>query len=353
MNRRNRHPLLFLVILFLAVLAGCESIAILDPAGPVAESQRDLLYLSLIVMIIVMFVVFAIFTYVIIRFRQKPGDENIPDQVEGNTKLEIIWVIVPIILLIILAVPTVTTTFSLAEQFPDTALLDEQELAELDALRVQVVARQYWWEFTYPDQEIVTAQEAIIPVGKRVYFEITSVDDGVIHSFWLPRLGGKVDANPGLINPLWLQADETGTFQGRCAELCGESHAFMDFHVTAVEPDEFDQWVNSMKGFDHEQPSASGTQAVEMGREIFAQSCMSCHGLESSIASPGPNLVGFGDRQLLAAYLENNAVNLYDWIEDPQAMKPGAQMPSAADLGLDDQDIDALVQYLHQLTLDR
>lgn len=352
---RSFSALLVLTVLSL-VLTGCgdPQRSVLNPAGPVAQMQYDLIMLSLYIMLIVIVAVFAILVYVLIRFRQRPGDEHIPKQVVGNHYLEAIWIIIPVILLVILAVPTVTTTFTLAEKYPESTLEDE-ELLESDAgLRVNVTAYQYWWEFEYPDHDIVTAQELYIPVGEKVYFEIDSPD--VIHSFWVPSLGGKKDANPGLTNTLWLKADIAGTYDGKCAELCGPGHALMDFKVKAVDPADFDQWVANMQDFDEEATVA--TSNAEQGREIFeTQGCIGCHATDGS-GSTGmaPNLAGFGDRDLVAGFRELNEENLAQWIRDPDSVKLGAGDSSAGTFmpgyDLDDEEMSALVEYLQGLKFD-
>ncbi|SEO48401.1 cytochrome c oxidase subunit 2 [Aquisalimonas asiatica] len=110
-----------------------------------------------------------------------------------------------------------------------------------DVLRIDVTAHRWWWEVTYPDQDIGLNNELHIPVGVPVHVHVSSED--VIHSFWVPRLAGKLDAIPGRTNVLRLEADETGTFQGKCAEFCGVGHAHMDFTVEAHSPDDFDDWL--------------------------------------------------------------------------------------------------------------
>ncbi|EGL81904.1 cytochrome c oxidase, subunit II [Caldalkalibacillus thermarum TA2.A1] len=336
---RSMWRTLFLFLVLALVLTGCGKpyLSALDPAGPVAEKQLSLIKLSLYIMIVVIAVVMIIYVYVLVKFRQRPGQKGYPEQVEGSHTLEIIWTVIPIILLIILAIPTVVTTFTLAETYP------EEE--EGDALLIKVTAHQYWWEVEYPEQGIVTAQDIYIPTGQRVYFELTSKD--VIHSFWVPSLGGKTDTNPGLTNNMWLQADEPGVYHGKCAELCGPSHALMDFKVIAVEPEEFEQWVATMTNYD----DTPKTVLAEQGRAVFEQSCIACHATDGVTKSPYPNLAGIGDREKIAGILQNNEENLARWIENPEEVKEGNYMPSASELGLNENDIEALVEYLMQLKL--
>ena len=193
-------------------------------------------------MVGVIIVVVVIFLYVIFKFRRK--DDKIPKQVEGSHKLEIIWTVIPILLLVVLAVPTVSATFNLA----DTSEMDKEDS---DALVVNVRASLYWWEFEYPNEKIVTSQDLVVPTDEKVYFNLKASD--VKHSFWIPAVGGKIDTNTENINKFWLEFDsqkaaEAGNlFYGKCAELCGPSHALMDFKVKAVIRAEFDGWVGDMQ----------------------------------------------------------------------------------------------------------
>jgi cytochrome c oxidase subunit II len=323
--------------LFALLLSGCQQprMSVLEPQGEAGQLQLDLVYLSIYIMVFVCVIVLAIFTYVLIRFRQKPGDNTIPKQVEGSTKLEILWTVVPIILLAILAVPTLKSTFTLAAKPPKA----EQPV------EVKVTAHQYWWEFEYPELGIKTAQELHIPTGKKVHLELTSTD--VVHSFWVPSLAGKTDLIPGRKNTMWMKADKSGTYEGRCAELCGASHALMNFHVVAEKPEEFQKWVKQ-----RQKPSSQPQTAQEKeGKKVFAQNCMGCHAIDGAgLKGPGnkaPNLAGFSDRDKIAGLLENNPENLNKWLHNPQNVKPGAHMP-AIDF-LKKKDLDALEAYLESL----
>ncbi|MBO8171357.1 MAG: cytochrome c oxidase subunit II [Bacillaceae bacterium] len=344
MKKGNLWRLLFLVSTLALVLTGCgdPELSALDPKGTGADMQLDLIMLSLYIMLGVMAVVIVIFTYVLIRYRQRPGDNHIPKQVEGNTKLEIIWTVIPIILLIILAVPTVYQTFVLAE--------DAAETTE-DPVEIKVTAHQYWWEVEYPEYEIVTAQDIYIPAGERVHIELTSVD--VIHSFWVPALGGKMDANPGLVNEMWLEAKQPGTYKGKCAELCGASHAKMDFKVVALERDQFEKWVADMK----EPAPEPTTVSAQEGKQLFENNCMACHATDAGQKSLGPNLNGIADRKTIAGFMDNDKENLEKWITDPAArdVKPGSSgpkgMPAFHDK-LTEEEISKVAEYLQTLTIE-
>ncbi len=324
---------LFLFALLTLVLSGCgiQELSTLRPQGPVAEMQFDLMKLSFSIMIGVFVVVMLIFTYVLIRYRKRPGQEGIPKQVEGSHTLEILWTVIPFLLLIVLAVPTVTTGFTLHKEY------DNKE-----ALQVKVIAHQFWWEFEYPDLGVATAQDLVIPAGKRVQFDVTSAD--VMHAFWIPALGGKIDTNPGLDNKIWLQADKPGIYYGKCAELCGASHALMDFKVEALPADEFDAWAKKMKAVQ----AAPATATAQQGQEIFKKSCLGCHAVAGEGGKLGPNLTNYADRMRVAGILENNPENLAKWLKDPQQVKPGNNMPN---LNLSDDQVNALVEYMSTLSV--
>lgn len=340
MKKLVRFIPLTLFGMLLLVLTGCgeENLSALRPKGTGAEISFDLMMLSIYIMLIVFFVVVIIFTYVIIKFRMRRGDEEIiPEQVEGNTTLEVIWTAIPILLLLILAIPTVLGTFTLAAEEPAEGD---------DTVQVKVTAHQYWWDFDYPELEFNTAQDMYIPVGEKVYIELTSED--VIHSFWVPALAGKMDNNPGLINAMWIEANEPGVYKGKCAELCGPSHALMDFKVIALEKDEFNEWASEMQTAESE-PQSDVAQA---GEEIFTDSCISCHAVGEEGGNIGPDLTSFGDRETLAGFLDMTDENMVDWIKDPQALKPANHMPGFDDQ-LDDDEINALVAYLKELKVNQ
>lgn len=326
-------PLFGLLLMALTGCTGVENISGLIPKGRGAELIFDLMMLSIYIMIGVFIIVCIILTIVLIRFRKRPGDDTVPEQVEGSTKLEITWTAIPILLLMILAVPTVLTTFTLAADEPL-----EGEVV------VDVTAYQYWWMFDYPDLDISTSQDLYIPVGEKVHINLTSND--VIHAFWVPALAGKMDNNPGLENQMWIEANEPGVYQGRCAELCGPSHALMDFQVIALERDEFDAWVEKMQAAE----SVAETETAQAGEEIFMDSCLSCHAVGDEGGKIGPDLTSFGDRVTLAGFLDMTDENIADWIKDPQAFKPGNNMPAFGDQ-LNDEEVNALVEYLKGLTV--
>lgn len=335
-------PLMAGLMLILSA-CGREDLSTLNPQGPVAETQYDLMKLSIGIMTLVVVVVFAICIYVLVKFRRKKGDKTIPKQVEGNHTLEIIWTVIPLVLLLILGVPTIQHVFGLAKDYTN----------DQNAVQVKVTAHQYWWEFEYTDYGITTAQELIVPTGKKIQFELVAAD--VKHSFWIPAIGGKMDNNPGLTNRMYLEFPKEGVFRGKCAELCGPSHALMDFKAKAVSQDSFDRWLAAMKA-----PAAM--PADPEIAETFNAQCLSCHAVGEKGGNSAPNLTGIGNRQTIAGILYNSDVvsdpqeddnttvqNLHDWIKDPQKVKPGNTMPT---VDLTEDQINGIAQYLSEYKLD-
>lgn len=347
------------------LLAGCGVRELpqsaVNPAGPIARAEDNLWDLVLIIAIIVFVLVQGLIVFAVFRFRDRGGDE-IPKQVAGNTRLELIWTVIPALILVGIAVPTVSTIFSLSQEPGD------------EALDVRVVGKQYWWEFEYLGDEgrgVVTANELHIPAGRPIFLTMQAlsatvpdpgieenpelglpVSNGVIHSFWVPRLAGKQDVVPGHIRQMTIEADEPGVYPGQCAEFCGLSHARMRFVVVAHEPAQFEQWLA-----DQSQPADSpDDQLAQRGQELFeTATCVACHaidGYEQSNGSDaqvriGPNLTHFASRELFAGgVLENTEENVNAWLDNPPALKAGAQMP---DLGLQPDEIDALTAYLQTL----
>jgi len=216
-----------------------------------------------------------------------------------------------------------------------------------DALKIEVIAHRWWWEARYqdpdPSRTFSTANELTIPVGRPVEFTLRS--DDVIHSFWVPNLGGKKDLIPGRTATLRLQADKAGTYRGQCAEFCGVQHAKMALVVTASE--EYDKWAESQRA------SAPDPNSDEekRGRELFVNgTCAMCHAIQGTAANGrrAPDLTHFASRQTLAAgAVPNTRGYLAGWIIDPHSIKPGVNMPAHSTLS--PSDLQALLAYLGTL----
>ncbi|MFC4776304.1 cytochrome c oxidase subunit II [Paenibacillus sp. GCM10023252] len=345
MNRwqfvKRLTPLLAIMVLLLSA-CGRSDLSTLDPQGPVAQSQFDLMKLSISIMLGVIVVVFAISLYVIIKFRRRKGDNTIPKQVEGNHKLEIIWTVIPVILLVILGVPTVQSVFSLAED----------KTKDPNAVQVIATSHQYWWEFEYPQLGIKTAQELIIPTGKTISVITKSAD--VKHSFWIPSLAGKTDSNAGSnANAIYFSAPKEGVYLGKCAELCGPSHGLMDFKVKAVDESSFDRWTAAIQ----EPVALPSDPAV---KEAFVKKCLTCHAVGDQGGFAYPNLTGIGSRESVGGILINTDdkkysnegtvyENLHRWIENPDEIKPGNGMGK---IELTKQELDGIAKYLSELKVD-
>lgn len=329
----RRRAFVALVGLLTLVGTACASDApqdyITGQNGPDAKRADELWDITFAIAVAIFFIVELLLIFTIVRFRARPGREA--KQFHGNTKVEVILTVIPALILAALAVPTVQTIFDLSKR-PD------------GALDVKVTARQFWWEYEYKDSGVITANEMYIPVDTPVYLTLQGED--VIHSFWVPKLAGKQDVVPGRTNQLTIQADDPGTYWGQCTEYCGLSHANMRLRVIATPQAEFEQWLSEQA-----QPAAPATDPVAAeGEKLFLQGqCINCHAVEGTDAQSraGPDLTHFASRKTFAgALFENNTENLRAWLDDPPAVKPGAQMP---DYGLSSEEIDALIAYLQSL----
>lgn len=304
----------------------------LAPASDFARMIDDLFRSIFWWAMLVFVVVEGVLIYTLVRFRDRGGDET-PEPVHGNTLLEIGWTLAPAVILVLIAVPTIRTIW-LVDNPPRKA----------DVLQVEVVGHQWWWEFSYPDLEVTTANELHVPVGRTVQLTMRSAD--VIHSFWVPRLGGKRDVNPGEPTSLWFTADSAGRYDGQCAEFCGTAHSLMRLDVVAQPEEEFDRWVER-QGRPAAEPE---TELARRGQEAFvSNACISCHTIEGTVAQGriGPELTHFASREELAAgVLPNDSAGLARWLENPQEVKPGNFMKIN---DLDDETIAELVAYLQSL----
>jgi cytochrome c oxidase subunit II len=310
---------------------------VLDTAGPHAERIAGLWWLMFGGASIVTLVVAALL-FLAIRNGRRRAEPGSPPAGTVNARALIVGggVVVPLLVVAYLVVET--GRVGVAVFRPASAA---------DHLVVDVIGHQYWWEVRYPQLGITTANEIQIPAGAPVRFRISSPD--VIHSFWVPRLHGKIDMIPGRTNTIWIEADRAGLFRGQCAEYCGPGHALMAFWVEALDPGAFEEWVESRIA----PPQPTDDPRIEFGREVFfTAGCASCHGtrgapLPASLGAPGPDLADFGRRRTLAAGTRpNNAGTLAAWIVDPETIKPGSRMPGTH---LDGERLNALVNYLLSL----
>ncbi|KGP72308.1 cytochrome aa3 quinol oxidase subunit II [Pontibacillus yanchengensis] len=231
--KQIKHLLLFSSLLIF--LSGCSALPVLDPKGPVADAQKDLIVWSISLMLIVVAVVFGLFAFIITKYRERPGhDSHEPDEMEGNKWLEIIWTVIPIIIVILLAVPTVKTIYEL-EEAPESS-------KDKEPLIIHATSANWKWFFSYPEQEIETVNYLHIPEDRPILFKLSSADS--MAALWIPRLGGQEYNMAGMLTEIYLQADEPGVYQGRNANFTGEGFTKQQFKVYAESPEKFQNWVN-------------------------------------------------------------------------------------------------------------
>jgi len=328
--------------LLLVAVAGCAQHypqTTLAPKGDFAQMVDHVFRATVRWAVLVFLLVEGALLYAIIRFRGRSDDPE-PEQVHGNTTLEIIWTAIPAIILVIVAIPTIRTIFETARVPRD------------DALTVEVIGHQWWWEFRYPTIGITTANELHVPAGRTVDLRLKSMD--VIHSFWIPQLAGKRDVFPGRETRIWFTASDTGTFSGQCAEFCGIQHGKMGFRIVVSDSTGFGDWAAAMSNATGPvtlaEPATALDSLATAGQQLFTtKACVGCHSFNAVTPPPGmvgPNLANVGTRKAIAAgMLDNNNANLARWIQHPQSFKEGSHMP---DLALSDGEVQALVAYLRQ-----
>ena len=306
----------------------------LDPDGPVAESIDDLWWLMLWLGLAV-FVLFAVLLWWgLFRRRDRGEGED-----RGSRRLVGRWIIgggvvMPLLILIVVYGATLRTM----QAVPLAGTSD-------GTLTIEVVGHRWWWEIHYPEQDVTTANVIHLPIGREVEFQLTSAD--VIHSFWVPQLGGKMDLLPDGVNTVVYEAEEAAEYHTQCAEFCGLMHAQMGLEVVAQPVDEFDTWIAEQQQAAPEPTTPAATE----GREIFLQAgCATCHrvdGMGTEPTEPAPDLTHLGSRSSIGAgSLPNNAENLELWTTDPHAFKEGVAMPS---LSVAPEELDALMAYLRTL----
>ncbi|HLP01874.1 MAG TPA: cytochrome c oxidase subunit II [Opitutaceae bacterium] len=391
----------------LLLLAGCNlrgPQSTFETKGPVARTQLEVFNVTWYVTLGIFIVVGLTLTYATIRYRARTkADEHAepPPQSHGNPLVEFGLVAASIACLVVIAVPTlrgISYTYAVPAAEKD------------DALVVNAVGAQWWFRFEYPSisaalgngaqAPLATGNELVIPVGRPVHINLRTSD--VMHSFWVPKLAGKVDMIPNRGNHLWLRADEPGYYFGQCAEFCGESHAVMRFRVIALEPAAFDAWVArqtkpaatpapddaltraadaprfQLAGFKlagasgatygefdgdlfaywhrQQQPTPVDAALASRGRQLFTEkTCAGCHTVRGHDFGgvTGPDLTHFASRTTLAAGLvDNTDANLRIWITHPESVKPGNKMAQGYrdnQVTVVPADADALVAYLRSL----
>lgn len=375
--------------------------------GPVARTQRDLFFVTCWVTFVIFILVGSVLAYATLKFKARnSADEHAepPEQGHGNPLVEIGLIAASVFALVIIAVPTLKAIWF---------TYDVPEAQRANAYEINATAYQWWFKFEYPGEQIegagplMTGNELVIPAGRPVHVNLRTTD--VIHSFWVPKLAGKVDMIPNRGNRLWLQADAPGYFWGQCAEYCGDSHAVMRFRVIALDEKDFKDWLTAQKstartvaataatgqpkaqfavfkewtrnepGYTDKYtgPNVSPLDAwkqqqfpnkdedaalIAQGRKVFQEkTCIGCHTVRGheGVGITGPNLTHVGARTTIAAgLLENNPEQLARWIRHPDQVKPGNKMYNGGyidvktrkpNFTLTDADVTALVAYLSSL----
>lgn len=344
----------------------------LDPKGPLALMQYDLFMVTVWVTLFIFLVVGGALLWVVIRFRERPGDGNkpMPAQSHGNPLVEIGLIGVSVLLLVIIAIPTLRG-IAYMHELPEggESRLGQWFSGELsgedaeDVLTVNVIGYQWWWAFEYPQLGVTTANELVIPKGKVVKLNLRSAD--VIHSFWLPKIAGKVDLIPGRGNWMWIQGDEVGHYYGQCAEFCGSAHAYMLFRSDVLSDEDFGAWVVAQK----QEAVEPLDVEVAQGRELFtSKTCIQCHTIRGNALAmgvKGPDLTHVATRKTLAAGIldnrnERGAIdssvqkeNLFNWVKNSQHIKPGNLMyydtAGLKHVPLSDEEVNKIVAYLQTL----
>ena len=307
--------------------------------APVSTSAGSIFGLSIFVLVTVtaiFIVVFALLAYAVVRFRKRGDAGNSePVQIYGSTRVELAWTVIPVLIVVALFLAA-ARVIALVQDPPHPP----------DALEVIVTGHQYWWEYRYPQLNIVTANELHVPVSdaahpRPIFLTLLSADTD--HSFWVPRLGGKTDLIPNHPNQMWIDPHETGLFLGQCAQYCGTQHAKMLLRVYVQSSGDFEQWV-------HNQQQKPTGDASARGQRVFeSTACVNCHTISGTAARGrfGPDLTHLMSRDTIAAgAAPNTPEQLRLWIRNPDAIKPGSKMPA---MGLTDGDVAAVATYLETL----
>jgi cytochrome c oxidase subunit 2 len=304
--------------------------SILAPASTETAQTLGLFNFIMVIAAVIFVLVEGLLIFAILRYRNRRPEQAL--QIHGNTKLEIAWTAMPAIILAVLLGFTLRT------------MSEIKALPTGKVVNVTAIGHQWWWEFRYPDLQITTANEIVVPLGSAIEVSIESVD--VEHGFWVPELFGKVDAVPGYVTRLKFTPTTPGTFGGQCTQFCGTQHAQMRFSVIVVTENEFQTWATN-----NQQPAAAASGDAAAGENYLLNDataqCKACHtinGTAANIGVTGPNLTHLASRAFIAGgVLANTPENLKAWLRDSQAIKPGNKMVIAP---LDEQTINDIVAYL-------
>jgi cytochrome c oxidase subunit 2 len=295
---------------------------VFKPKGPTAEKIDNLFTPVAFIAVAVGILVIVLLLLAVFKFRERPGHDPNVKQVHGNTPLEITWTVIPALILAVIAVPTVSTIFDLNRK------------AAGNVVNINVVGKQWWWQFEYPQEKVVTADEFVLPEDTEVRLTLRACDPSlgegytgcsVIHSFWIPELSGKQDSVPGRTSHLNFKTGKPGTFLGQCAQYCGLAHARMRMRVKVVTASEYADWIRSQQA-GPAQPFTVGTQAAPGAPTLLQKTyaCTNCHVFDDAKkVSLGPNLTHLGSRDIFASGdYPLTRDNLIKWVMDAPSLVP-------------------------------
>jgi cytochrome c oxidase subunit II len=328
---------------------------LVPPASQDAQIINNLYLLLYVFSAIVFLLVEGLLVFSVVKYRRRSAGE-MPEQTHGNTRLEIIWTVLPMILVAVIFLASVDAMSGLTARgqvndplshvhgINDQAAIKRINEAKKVDLVVKVTARQWVWQYKYPDGNFTVNETLVVPANKTVRLDLTTVD--VIHAWWIPALGGMIYVNPGEISYVWFDAPP-GEYVGQCNVFCGLAHAQMLAKVKVLPQEEYDKWLA-------EQKTASGAPAgmgdATHGQQVFMSGpCVSCHTIDGTnakgVVAPRP-LTHFATYEQVAQVIPNTAENVTKWLTNPQDIKPGTKMPN---LNLKPQDIADLAAYLETL----
>ncbi len=407
----SRWSSLAIGLVSVLVLSGCGSTfrlnghqSTIDVEGPVARAQRDLFYVTCYVTFVIFVIVGSVLAYAIWKFRARTVEDEKsapPEQGHGNPLIEVGLIGASVLALVIIAIPTLSAIYY---------TYDVPAAEKGDTYEVNATGFQWWFKFEYPSEQIngtgplITSNELVVPAGRPVRLNLRSMD--VIHSFWVPRLAGKVDMIPNRGNFLWFKAESPGYYWGQCAEYCGDSHAVMRFRIITLGPKDFAAWLDnqmkparnigtmtaagntapetphaqfaSLRTFRENETGMSNAfessplevwrkqqetvpnedpALIAQGRKLFNdKTCSTCHAVRGLYNGNPiyPDLTRVGARTTIAAgLLENNTEQLRRWIHNPGVVKPGNKMWAEGyvknNIKLTAEDEVALVAFLQSL----
>jgi cytochrome c oxidase subunit 2 len=314
--------------------------SIFAPASTPAQWIFGLSMFVLVTVAAIFVVVFSLLAYAVVRFRHKSGDDRSePPQIYGSNQVELAWTVIPVLIVIALFLASARVIASIQDAPRPPG-----------AIQVVVTGHQFWWEYRYPDLNIVTANELHVPVSDPAHPTptfLTLLSADTDHSFWVPRLAGKTDLIPNHPNKMWIDPHEPGIFLGQCAQYCGSQHALMLLRVYVQTRADFDRWVH-----EQQQLPNAGTEdaAISAGQRVFeSTACVNCHTVSGTSAKGqfGPDLTHLMRRDTIASGAAPNTHQMLRlWIKNPDAIKPASKMPA---MGLNDRDLDELTAYLETL----